>query len=125
VQRTKGGKPERPKFVLYFTTLDKGVVLNATNKNTIVGKLGKNSADWIGAEIGLYTEPTQFAGKPVKGLRIMVLSAPKAVAKPAPAPKPTPKPAAKAAAAAEEPMSWGPEDPGFQGDGADFNEAAE
>ena len=64
---------ERSKFVIYFTTLDKPMVLNATNKNALVDKLGKVPASWVGADIGLYTENTQFGGKPVKGLRLRVL----------------------------------------------------
>lgn len=115
------GKPERPRLVLYFTNLDKGLPLNATNKNTIVADLGKNPADWIGAEIGLYTEPTQYAGQPTRGVRIRVLSKPKAAIKAAPIAKPAPK----AAAAAEQMPPDDPQDPNFQGDDADFNEAAE
>ena len=42
----QGGKPERSKFVIYFTTLDKPMVLNATNKNALVEKLGKVPASW-------------------------------------------------------------------------------
>ena len=38
----QGGKPERAKFVLYFTTFDKAMVLNATNKNVLVDDLGRN-----------------------------------------------------------------------------------
>ena len=49
------------------------MVLNATNKNVLVDALGKVPASWGGADIGLYTENTQFAGKPVKGLRLRVL----------------------------------------------------
>jgi hypothetical protein len=113
------GKPERPKFVLYFTTLDKGVVLNVTNKATIVAALGKNPADWIGAEIGLFTIDTQFGGKPTKGLRLKVLSGPKPVAKAVVTPPPKPKPAAA------EPSPWeDSEDPGFQGSESEFGEAA-
>ena len=82
---------ERSKFVIYFTTLDKPMVLNATNKNVLVEKLGKVPASWVGADVGLYTENTQFAGKPVKGLRLRVLGPAKTAAKAAPA-KPT-KPA--------------------------------
>lgn len=110
----QGGKPERAKFVLYFTTLDKAMVLNATNKNVLVDELGRDPGGWVNAEIGLYTEPTQFGGKPVKGLRIRVLSTPKAAAKAAPK-----------KAAVEEASPWDPEDPGFQGEDADFTEAAE
>jgi hypothetical protein len=69
----QGGKPERAKFVIYFTTIDKPMVLNATNKNALVDKLGKVPASWVGTDIGLYTENTQFGGKPVKGLRLRVL----------------------------------------------------
>jgi hypothetical protein len=80
----QGGKPERPKFVIYFTTLEKPMVLNATNKNALVDKLGKVPANWVDAEIGLYTENTQFAGKAVKGLRLRVLGPAKTSAKAAP-----------------------------------------
>jgi len=36
---------ERSKFVIYFTTLDKPMVLNATNKNVLVDALGKVPAN--------------------------------------------------------------------------------
>ena len=96
LMQQQGGKPERAKVVLYFTTFEKPMVVNATNKNALVDKLGKNPADWKNADVGLYTELTQFAGKPVKGLRLRVLGPAKPAAKPVPAPKPkpTPKPAA-------------------------------
>ena len=87
----QGGKPERAKFVIYFTTIDKPMVLNATNKNALVDKLGRVPANWVGADIGLYTEPTQFGGKPTRGLRLRVFGPAKTAAKAAPA-KPT-KPA--------------------------------
>jgi hypothetical protein len=86
--RQQGGKPERSKFVIYFTTLDKPMVLNATNKNLLVEKLGKVPADWVGTDVGLYTENTQFAGKSVKGLRLRVLGPAKTEAAPARAAKP-------------------------------------
>src|SRR6516165_12664764 len=75
---------ERSKFVIYFTTLDKPMVLNATNKNALVDALGKVPASWVGADIGLYTENTQFGGKPVKGLRLRVLGPVKTAATAAP-----------------------------------------
>ena len=87
----QGGKPERAKFVIYFTTIDKPMVLNATNKNALVDRLGRVPASWVGADIGLFTENTQFQGKPTKGLRLRVLGPAKTAAKAAPA-KPT-KPA--------------------------------
>ena len=80
----QGGKPERAKFVIYLTTIDKPMVLNATNKNALVDKLGRVPANWVGADIGLYTEPTQFGGKPTRGLRLRVFGPAKTAAKAAP-----------------------------------------
>ena len=117
--RQQDGKT-RKKFVLGFTTIDKEVVLNVTNKTTIVDALGKTPADWIGAEVGLLTEPTLMAGKPMRGLRLRVLNKPLG-SKPgdAPAPKPTPAPSAAEAA------PW-PDESGDPGpDTIDFGEAAE
>lgn len=104
---------ERSRFVLYFTTLDKPMVLNATNKNALTDKLGTVPADWINTEIGLYIESTTFAGKPVKGLRLKVLSGPK---------KATPIAPTKTPTSTAEPVkteAWDSEDPG------NFGEAAE
>jgi hypothetical protein len=117
------GKPERAKFVLYFTTISKPMVLNATNKNAVVDALGTKPANWKNAEVGLYTEPTQYAGKPTRGLRLRVLSARKSEPILAPKPAPTPQPTAAVAAVAEE--VWDSADPGHTGEGVDFPEAAE
>ena len=114
---------ERPKFVIYFTTLDKPMVLNSTNKITLVDTLGNVPTDWIGAEIGLYTENTQFGGKPVKGLRLRVLGPAKTAAKLAPA-KPV-KPAKPAAAKELEEAQWAPWPDELGDPPPDFDEAAE
>jgi hypothetical protein len=71
---SRDGKPERAKLVLYLSNIDKPMVLNATNKNRLVDELGRKPADWLNAEIGLYTELTQFGGKSTPGLRLNVLS---------------------------------------------------
>ena len=122
--RQQDGKT-RKKFVLGFTSIDKEVVLNVTNKTTIVDALGKTPADWIGAEVGLLTEPTTMAGKPMRGLRLRVLNKPlggkpgDAALASAPKPAPTPPPSAAEAA------PW-PDEPGDPGpDTVDFGEAAE
>jgi hypothetical protein len=90
LQQQGGGT--KTKFILSFTTLDKEMVLNATNKTILVDALGRNPADWIGTEVGLFTEPTNMAGKPTRGLRLRVLNKPSGTAGTAPAPKPAPKP---------------------------------
>jgi hypothetical protein len=110
----RDGKPSRNRIVLYLANLAKPVVLNATNVNVLMDDLGATPAGWKGAEIGLYTVPTQYQGKPTRGLRLKVLSAPRAAA------KPTPKPTQPAAAVEETP--W-PEEEGDPG--PEFTEAAE
>ena len=87
LQQQGGGT--KTKFILSFTTLDKEMVLNVTNKIVLVDALGRNPADWIGAEVGLFTEPTVMAGKATRGLRLRVLYKPSG---PAPVPKTPPKP---------------------------------
>jgi hypothetical protein len=119
--QARDGKPERAKLVLYFTSDIKPLILNATNKNVLVDVLGGTPADWESVEVGLWAEPTMYAGKPTKGVRLRVLSA----SKPEPKPATAPKPAAPAAVADAE-MPWGdPEDPGHTGEDVQFGEAAE
>jgi hypothetical protein len=92
------GGTTRPKFIVAFTTVDKEMVLNGTNVNVLVGVLGKPPSGWKGAEVGVYTEPTTFGGKPTLGLRLRVLKAPTATPAPKPiSPRPAPKPAAHCA----------------------------
>jgi hypothetical protein len=107
LQQQGGGT--RTKFIMSFGTLDKELVLNATNKNALVDGLGRNPADWIGAEIGLFTEPTVMAGKPTRCLRLRVLNKPSGTA-----------PAAKLAPKPDAPWPDQADDPG-----PDFEEAAE
>jgi hypothetical protein len=64
----------RVKFVLHLEGIDKPVVLNSTNMNELVEKLGRKPADWIGASLGLYVDPNvTFNAKRVAGLRLRVL----------------------------------------------------
>ena len=86
------GKPERAKFVLYFTTIDKPMVLNATNKNAVVDALGREPGqlESMLRSVSTRSRPS-IAGKPTRGLRLRVLSAPKSEPVLAPKPVPTPK----------------------------------
>ncbi|MGO9046168.1 MAG: hypothetical protein ACLQFW_04665 [Xanthobacteraceae bacterium] len=121
LQQQGGGT--KTKFILSFSTVDKEMVLNVTNKIVLVDALGPNPADWIGAEVGLFTEPTVMAGKATRGLRLRVLGKPPGAAPaPAPAPKP-PAPAPTAKDAAPWPDESG--DPGPTDDFVDFGEKPE
>ena len=116
---SKDGGPKRMKFILFFDALDKGLVLNATNKDELVGKLGRVPAKWIGASVGLFVDPNvSFAGRRTGGIRLRVFEPVKAK---------TPKPT-KPAPANEWPEETG--DPGFSpdpdlNDDPNFDQAAE
>jgi hypothetical protein len=115
---------KKMKFIIFFETLDKALVLNNTNKDALVDKLGRVPGGWIGASVGLFVDPNvSFGGKRTGGVRLRVLE-PVKTAKAAKAPKPA---ATKPAAPANE---WAEEagDPGFEpdpNDSPDFDQAAE
>lgn len=102
---------KRMRFVIYLKTLDKPMVLNATNKNELVTALGRTPANWVGASIGILVDSNvMFAGKRTKGLRLRVLA-------PAAKPAAAKAPAAPATAADD----WTEEgDPGPDPSTADF-----
>lgn len=62
------------KLVLFFGEMDKGLVLNLTNKNKMVEGLGKETNDWIGEKIELYTALVSYKKEEVKAIRLKVLS---------------------------------------------------
>ena len=117
---------ERLKFILFLNNVDKPMVVNATNKEELVTALGRIPANWSGAELGLYVVPTQFAGRPTKGLRIRVLSKPTATPKPQLQRPQSPTPP-QPHAAAEQPPWEQHGDPGFEepDPGRDSSKAAE
>jgi hypothetical protein len=109
--RQDGGNVTRPKLVLYFVGLDKGLVLNKTNAATIKDALGADPANWVGAVVELVVESVTFAGKPVNGLRLKVLPKPTAPVAVTPAPVPTkPAPAQAAPEPNDDPSDWTPDE---------------
>lgn len=59
------------KPVLYFREVDKGLVLNRTNANTISGVLGTPDTDeWVGKNIALFSTEVDFAGKQTLAIRV-------------------------------------------------------
>jgi hypothetical protein len=66
----RGQKAEK-KIVAFFDELDKGMVLNATNRNIIKDLYGSAAAGLIGKRITLWPKPdVEFEGKLQLGLRI-------------------------------------------------------
>jgi hypothetical protein len=120
IEDRKTGKPKK-RAVVFFENVDKGLILIATNRETLNGALGKAPAGWLGATVGIKVDPNvMFGGKKTGGVRLHVLLPP-ATAKPAatPAPKPATKP--PAAAANEWPEEKG--DPGADPSLADYEPA--
>jgi len=76
-----GGEGDQ-KPVLYFKGIDAGLVLNKTNANTLMDLLGKETDDWDGKAVGLFTQEVDFQGKQVLAIRVR-MKLPKA---PRPAP---------------------------------------
>jgi len=57
------------KIAVYFSELDKGLVLNKTNGDIICDLFGDYEEDWVGGKIELYSTKTQFKGKMVNCIR--------------------------------------------------------
>lgn len=82
VEMEEVGDSEKP--ILHFQGLDKGLVLNKTNANTIMTLYGKETDTWAGKAIGLFTTEVEYQGKQTLGIRIRA-KAPKATKAPMPA----------------------------------------
>lgn len=68
------GAEEQMKFTVHFNELDKPMVLNSTNAQTIAKINGQEEnieVNWIGTRVVLYDDPNvSYAGKVVGGIRI-------------------------------------------------------
>lgn len=73
VEMTELGSEQKP--VLYFAGKDKGLVLNKTNCNTIIGMYGPNSDGWKGKRIAIFPTQTDFQGRQVACIRVKILQA--------------------------------------------------
>ena len=58
------------KMTINFQGAQKGMVLNATNRSTLVWLFGDEADAWIGKEIELFTEPVTFKGKISPGMKV-------------------------------------------------------
>jgi hypothetical protein len=66
----RDGERKRPKAVLTLKGVKKPVIVNKTNALNLSEAFGKTFTDWISKRITVKAERTQFAGKPVMGLRL-------------------------------------------------------
>lgn len=80
-QKSMGqGKDKEDKWVLYFAEVEKGLVLNKVNTNTIAKLHGDDTDDWEGKKIALYATEVEFQGQVSLGIRVR-LQAPRAKGK--------------------------------------------
>jgi hypothetical protein len=84
------GKSET-KAVLYFENLEKAMVLNVTNYNSIADLHGDETDEWPGCAIELFPTTTEMKGKIVNCIRIRAPKDKGATSQATPAPQPTPK----------------------------------
>lgn len=65
------GRKEKFVYSVKFKGKSKQLVLNATNRKTLVAKFGTNVKDWAGKQVSLYVdENVRMMGKTVCGIRI-------------------------------------------------------
>lgn len=87
----KEGEPQDLKWCLRFAELDKGMVLNVVNQQSLAEILGDETSKWAGNKVVLFDDPNvMYSGKRVGGIRIrahrVAAAAPtRAATKPAPA----------------------------------------
>lgn len=67
---------KRDRIVIDLDGFIKPIVLNATNLQAIISSLGDETDSWLGATVRVGKHRTKFAGKPVDGLLVTVISQP-------------------------------------------------
>jgi hypothetical protein len=73
----KNGSTKR-KYVMWFEGATKALVINQTNARKLADVYGKQTQNWIGQKIQLYSEDTSFG----KGVRVRPLRKPTTLTEP-------------------------------------------
>jgi hypothetical protein len=63
---------DEDKYVVFFKGKDKGLVLNKTNANTIIGAYGDESKDWEDGELVLFETIVEYQGQRKPAIRCLV-----------------------------------------------------
>lgn len=79
----------QPRLVVKFAELPKGLLCNKCNLSTVAQLFTADTSQWVGKQIVLQSEPVQFQGRVVKGLRVKPYQAPVQPVRPM-APQPAP-----------------------------------
>ncbi len=68
VEEVADGEDHKP--ILYFDGVEKGLVLNKTNANTVAGLYGDDTERWVGNPVEMFATETEFQGKRVACIRV-------------------------------------------------------
>src|SRR5262249_17847328 len=66
------GKDKQKKLVLWFTSTDRGLVLNKTNIRTLAGPFGDTCDSWVGKIIIVFPTMAEFRGEMKPALRVRI-----------------------------------------------------
>lgn len=66
----KGTSRKERKPILFFQGQDKGMILNATNREAVAGLYGYNVTAWPGQPVRLIVAKTKYDGKQVDAIRV-------------------------------------------------------
>jgi hypothetical protein len=72
IEKELVGWPAEAKFVVYFTGLAKGLILNKTNREVLEEAFGDDTAACKGQVVELLVKDVEFKGQQVPGIRIAV-----------------------------------------------------
>jgi hypothetical protein len=60
----------RPKLAVYFKGVEKPLILNKTNRDTLSTAWGDETDEWKGRSVMLLLIPDSYNGKPVMSIRL-------------------------------------------------------
>jgi hypothetical protein len=64
------------KPIVYFREVEKGMILNKTNANTIAGLYGAETDGWVGKRVALYGTEVNYQGKMTLSIRVRMKAPP-------------------------------------------------
>jgi hypothetical protein len=80
------------RLTLQFAELPKGLLCNKINLGVVAKLCGTDTTQWVGRQVVLQSEPVQFQGKTVQGLRVKPWQQPVAPVQPVRPVTPQPAP---------------------------------
>ena len=77
IARTEFGKiGSDEKWIVFFAGKQRGLALNKTNGSVLAEAFGDEMDNWVGREIEIYPDKTQYEGRLVACLRVRVPAPP-------------------------------------------------